>query len=329
MKLPKIMAFAVTLAILIFAQGAYAGYLGDECLNLSFVEEGFSLLPQQKNEIEFRLKNHSNQDFFIDLVEVNGQPEFLGTGKIVDKKIFEGFSGRVGATIETFYNQNERPVYAQVFVTGHFEGGNRCFVQKEFAFLLKANRKTSQESPGFHIFQQIIQIIIHPIESPPITPPINTQSQTVIISSYLSAVAFKEKATVWVVLENKSTEKANVLAGLQGLPEGIIAQDVQIELLPLEKKQVFLEVTGNTEETSFAGEIFIHNSGKVEKRPVSFENISVAENDENKGILQTAYVIFIGLPGGLLIIFAILALVLAIIPAKNHKKNKHPWVARN
>ncbi|GEM_PF-2607082 len=125
------------------------------CSAVSFTDESFSLVPSVEKEIDFRIKNNAHEDFFIDLVSVEKNNLFSATGKIVDNKIFAFDSGRVGATVTGGVFEEQKTAQESIFVTGHFENGERCFLEHEFYFMVKPVEKAPEVLPELMVEKEI------------------------------------------------------------------------------------------------------------------------------------------------------------------------------
>lgn len=196
MDIKKTMLFALTFTIALnLALTALAQT--DLCSAISFADESFSVAENQGDDLFFRLKNDTHENFFIDFVSAEKNQFLLLEGKIVDKKITEFDSGRIGLNSQPLSFDRQETTKINVLVLGHFEDGQRCFVQKEFTGLLRPKKEIEME-PVVSFEQQIDQtgtgFIFVDVKNPSgKNIHINVQSGKAVLSNdFFSAEPFSE-----------------------------------------------------------------------------------------------------------------------------------------
>lgn len=263
-KKAGIFVFLAFLAIGVIGQSQ-----NNACNAVSFIEDGFSVGPLEKKLVFFRIKNNFHEDFFVDFVGLEKNQFFSSEETIVDKKIFAFNSGRTGALVQGFVFEKQQPVKTNVFVTGHFSSGNRCFLEKDFLFLVKPVKKM--------FFPETFS------KSLPVKIVIDTVSQdkqnvffdsipAFSISSFSSKIGFLNgKAKPWIVIKNNTGFLQEIFVELKNLPLEIFSFPKKETFLPNESKQVFLEVNGTTRLEKFKA-IFSLNGINQTNRLIEFEN---------------------------------------------------------
>lgn len=401
----KKLSLAIFLAFFVlFSQQAFAQ---SSCGLVNFTDDSFTLNSSETKNINFTVKNFGTQDFFIDELAVENNPFFFS--EKISGKIFEGTTSLMTVKVVASAVEQTEFILANASIIGHFEDGQRCFVEKEFYFQINPAQKPPEgplniavsawnevdaTGSGFVFLQAIndspkaIEIVIesrgarlgvdsvwveafsfkrqaitingaddnelvffkvysggkllfekftqvkYPAkeEDGGITFEEKDPSAPVFISSYSQKVEFvNDKTEAWVVLENKSSVPVEVFVELRNLPQGVTSIPVSGIVLPGQKKQFGVQVSGKSSEEFFSAIISVNGNEFSLNRLVLFEQkteapvVGQAEPGTNFG---SAAFLFLSQNSLGLLVLIVALVVLALAFSEKSKDSLQVWVAQ-
>ncbi len=295
----------------------------NQCNFVSFIEERHFVEGNNPQQVFFRIQNNSDLDLYIDSVGIERNYLFNSQGVIVDKKIFGFNSGRVGAFVYPSQVEDDVTFFVNVSMIGHFENGERCFLNKDFIFTISPKQKEIPIISGnfvpFDLSEDEPEHVFVPVD-------LSDESSNLIITGFSSKVQVRNnESQVWLVLKNTENEAKDFFVDIKNLPQGVFSSTANGTLNAGESRQINLLVSGETNFNEFNGILFVE-SGNVLTREIVFEKVEQINAEPEQNVFVVGFSVLSR--NTVWIVAVLLALILAILILlpRNDFDKKQVWV---
>lgn len=139
----KKLSLAIFLAL--FVLSSQQAFAQSSCGLVTFADDSFTLNSGETKNISFTVKNFGAQDFFVDELAIEKNPFFFS--EKTSGKIFEESTSLMSVKVVASAVETTEFVPANASIIGHFEDGQRCFVEKEFYFQINPITQKAPTEP--------------------------------------------------------------------------------------------------------------------------------------------------------------------------------------